>query len=138
MDEKSCGAIPFILQDGKLKFLLVRHNEKSGNHWSFPKGHVEKGETEEETAVREVKEETNLDVGLLDFRETINYKCKVDVCKKVVFFIGYVENPDVKLLHDELQDYKWLDYVSAEKQLTYDNSIELLKKANAYLIKIYS
>ena len=59
--EKSCGAIVFTLENGEIKYLLVE--EMSGCH-SFPKGHVENNETEEETALREIKEETNLEVDI--------------------------------------------------------------------------
>ena len=53
--EKACGCI--IIEDGKV--LLIKQHQ---GFWGFPKGHVEDGETEEETAAREVKEETNIDV----------------------------------------------------------------------------
>ena len=63
--EKSCGAI-IIHKTNKdnYKVLLVKNH--NGRYWSFPKGHVEKGETEEETAIREIKEETGLDVEIVD------------------------------------------------------------------------
>ena len=54
--EKSCGAIVINKNN---KILLVHHN---AGHWDFPKGHIENGETEEQTAIREVKEETNIDI----------------------------------------------------------------------------
>ncbi len=57
--EKSCGAIVYKYLDDELYILLVRHNV---GHWSFPKGHMENYESEEETSLREVKEETNLDI----------------------------------------------------------------------------
>lgn len=78
--EKSCGAIVYRKHHGNTEILLVRHL-KSG-HWSFPKGHMEAGETEEDTARREIKEETGLDV-LLDtgFRETVNYSPKKNTKK---------------------------------------------------------
>ena len=56
--EKSCGAI-IVSDSGRI---LLIHQRKG--HWSFPKGHVESGETEEMTALREVKEEVGLDVRL--------------------------------------------------------------------------
>ena len=59
MKEKSCGAIVYKIENNELKFLLVHQNN---GHYSFPKGHVEENETEIETAIREIKEETNLDV----------------------------------------------------------------------------
>ena len=58
--EKSCGGIVYRKFHGNTEILLIKHI-KSG-YWSFPKGHVENGETEEETAKREIKEETGIDV----------------------------------------------------------------------------
>ena len=52
--------------------ILLRH--RFGGHWSFPKGHVEQGENEQQTAMREVKEETGVSITLLDgFRESVEY-----------------------------------------------------------------
>ena len=66
--EKSCGAVVFRRYHGNTELLLIKHT--AGGHWSFPKGHVEKGETEEETAVREVYEETHIQIDLCPgFRE---------------------------------------------------------------------
>ena len=58
--EKSCGVVLFNSD----RFLLLQHNnEVSGadGHWDFPKGHVESGEEEIDTALRELKEETNIE-----------------------------------------------------------------------------
>ena len=58
--EKSCGAIVYRRYHGNIQILLIKHI--NSGHWSFPKGHVEFGETEPETAIREIMEETNIDV----------------------------------------------------------------------------
>lgn len=58
--EKSCGAIVYRKSHGNTEILLIKHI--NSGHWSFPKGHMETGETEVETAVREIKEETSIDV----------------------------------------------------------------------------
>ena len=60
--EKSCGAVVLRKNQGRLQVLLIKHI--NGGHWAFPKGHVEPGETEEQTALREIKEETGLSVTL--------------------------------------------------------------------------
>ena len=60
--EKSCGAIVFHRFKDGIKVLLVKN--RNGKYWSFPKGHVEKGESEHQTAAREIKEETGLEVRL--------------------------------------------------------------------------
>jgi 8-oxo-dGTP pyrophosphatase MutT (NUDIX family) len=54
--EQSFGAVVYRRRKGRVLFLLLKHN--SGNHWSLAKGHAEPGETEEQTARREILEET--------------------------------------------------------------------------------
>ncbi|MBR6598855.1 MAG: NUDIX domain-containing protein, partial [Oscillospiraceae bacterium] len=68
--EKSCGGVVYRKSHGNLEILLIKHI--NSGHWSFPKGHIEANETEQETALREIKEETGIDV-VLDpsFRETV-------------------------------------------------------------------
>ena len=79
--EKSCGMIIFKNEFDKLK-VLVEHQVEG--HWSLPKGHVEEGETEEETAIRETFEETGINSrGVGDFREVITYYVKDNILKAV-------------------------------------------------------
>ena len=69
-DEKSCGAIVFTHENGIRKYVIIRETGIYQGYCGFPKGHMEAGETEQDTAIREVKEETGLDVELLDgFRQ---------------------------------------------------------------------
>ena len=85
--EKSCGAVVFRKYHGNIELLLIKH--VVGGHWSFPKGHVEPGETEEQTALREIKEETGIDVELnTSFREVVSYSPKRDTTKDVIYFLG--------------------------------------------------
>ena len=80
--EKACGCV--IIKEGKV--LLIKDNH--GN-WGVPKGHVEKNETEIETAVRETKEETNIDVKIDESkRYVVEYKVGEDIFKTVVYFIA--------------------------------------------------
>ena len=82
--EKSCGAVVYRMEEGQL-FFLVEHMKMG--HISIPKGHVEGNETEEETARREIKEETNLDVRMdTAFRHEISYSPASGILKQVVFF----------------------------------------------------
>ena len=79
--EKSCGCI--IIE--KDKVLLIQQTK---GHWGFPKGHMEAGETEIETAIREVKEETNLDVEIDENkRYTMEYITDKGTYKQVVFLL---------------------------------------------------
>ena len=85
--EKSCGALVYRYEGDRLMLLLLRH--RHGGHWSFPKGHVEGEETEIETALREIREETGLSVSLREgFRHTVEYYPKPGVRKHVVYFLG--------------------------------------------------
>ena len=84
--EKSCGAVIFKIIDNQIYF-LVEHMKKG--HYALTKGHVENNETEVQTAIREIKEETNLDVIIdTNFREVITYSPYEGCIKDVVFFIA--------------------------------------------------
>ncbi len=134
--EKSCGVVLF----SKQKVLLLQYatGQKEGEwdlqgHWDFPKGHVDKGETEIETAIRELEEETGIkNIILLDnFRKTINYKIQKrdrKISKEVVFFIATTVETEINLSHEHV-DYGWFDFTSALKQLTYDNARSVLSEA---------
>ncbi len=60
--EKSCGAVLVRRAVSGWETLLIRH--ANGGHWAFPKGHVEPGETEAQTALREIREETAIAASL--------------------------------------------------------------------------
>ena len=95
MKEKSCGAIVYKKENDEFKFLLVHQN--NGNY-SFPKGHMEENETELETALREIKEETNLDVEIdTDFRHQVTYLVESrNVMKDTVYFLATPKTDDLK------------------------------------------
>lgn len=130
--EKSCGAIIYRKYHGNTEILLIK-SVKSG-HWSFPKGHVEEGETEEETANREIKEETGLDV-LLDtgFRETVTYSPKRNTKKTVVYFVGMATSHDLVPQKDEIAEIKWLEIGQAQNVLSYDNDRIIVNKAKGFI-----
>lgn len=127
--EKSCGAI-IIYKDnkGNCKVLLVKNH--NGRYWSFPKGHVEKGETEEQTAVREIKEETGLDVEIVDsFREVSDYCPFGRIKKRVVFFMAQTFDTNVFIQKEEIDSYIWVDLYDVHNKCTYDNDQRVIKKA---------
>lgn len=130
--EKSCGVIIFRKGKDKIEYLIIR--QKNDSHWGFPKGHMEDRETENETAKREVKEETGLTINILDnFRVTDKYFVKGNIMKEVVFFLGKAEDPKVTIQPEEISDYKWLDEVSAKELLTYESSKKIMFKADLYI-----
>jgi 8-oxo-dGTP pyrophosphatase MutT (NUDIX family) len=132
--EKSCGAIVYRKYHGNLEVLLIKHI--NSGHWSFPKGHVEKGETEIETAMREIKEETSIDV-LIDptFRETVSYSPRRDIHKEVVYFIARARNTDFIPQKGEVAQAKWVDINIVGNILTYDNDKNIINRARATIKK---
>ena len=106
--EKSCGAVIFRKNKNDVKLLLVKNH--NGRHWSFPKGHIEENETEEETAIREIKEETNLDVKIMDnFREVSSYCPFGKIRKEVVFFLARTISDNIKLQESEIDSFLWVE-----------------------------
>lgn len=133
MKEKSCGCIIFKYDEEKLLFLVIK---QTLGHFSFPKGHVEESESEKDTALREVKEETGFDISFVgDFREVITYSPKPRVLKDVVFFLGNVIDGVMTPQEDEVSLIEWLSYEDALKVVTYDDDKNVLKKAYEYIVK---
>lgn len=121
--EKSCGCI--IIKNRKV--LLVY--EKNRNFWGFPKGHMEEGENEIETALREVKEEVGLDVEIdVNKRYTLNYIIRDEIDKTTVLYIASPKNENIKMQESEIEDVKWCDFDEAINMLTYDNLKGIFKK----------
>ena len=132
--EKSCGAVVFTKHKEGLKFLLLHYG---AGHWDFPKGKQEKNEKEEQTALREIKEETGIEnVETLDgFRETVKYfykKGEETVYKEVTFFLVQSPTEEVMISFEHI-GYAWLSYEHAYKKLTFNNSKELLENADKFL-----
>jgi len=133
--EVSAGAVIFR-RDGEIKYLLLRY--ESG-HWDFPRGGIELGEKEEETIVREAKEETEITdlIFLPNFREKIFWFYKKDgrtIYKEAIFYLAETKTAEVKLSHEHI-DFKWLSYAEAMKQVTFPNGKKVLEKANEFLNK---
>ncbi len=132
--EKSCGAlvIRHDAQTGIDYILMIRH--RPGGYRSFPKGHVEPGETERETAIREVLEETSVRISLIpDFRHVVCYTPTPGVEKEVVYFLARSEQTDIRPRRGEIAQVEWLPLIGAERYLTHDNDKRVLKAALAKL-----
>lgn len=130
--EKSCGAVVYREKKGQVQVLLIRH--KNGGHWAFPKGHVEKKETEEETALREIREETGLKVKLdTGFRASVTYSPKPDVIKDVIYFAAEKTSGHVKAQEEEVTGTCWEEPSQAMEKVTYENDREILQAFVRYL-----
>lgn len=127
--EKSCGAL--VLRrgdDGQLYILMIRHKE--GGHRSFPKGHMERGETEYMTAVREVYEETAVQIRIhSNFRETVHYSPMPGVSKEVVYFLTETTQTEISPRQGEIAQVEWVPIEQAEASLTHENDKMVLRAA---------
>ena len=134
--EKSCGAVVFVKSGDSTKYLMLNY---AAGHWDFVKGNVEPNESEKETVVRELKEETSItDAEFIDgFKETIAYFYRrqgLTVHKEVVFFIIESHTEKVELSFEHV-GFIWLDYQHAMEKLTFKNARDVLQKAHDFLTK---
>ena len=129
---KSCGVIPFRRNGEEREYLILL---QTNNCWSFPKGHMEAGETEMETALREIREETGLRVFLREgFREAVEYSPKPNVKKQVIYFIGFTLNEST--LHpqeEEVSELQWMEIHAAYEAVTFRNDKNLIAKAMDFI-----
>lgn len=131
--EKSCGAV--IFRKGEAwNVLLIRHTK--GRHISFPKGHVEPGETESQTAEREIFEETGLRVRVdRRFRAENRYNIRPDTQKLVVIFAALTEQAEITPQPEEIAEAFWLPIEEAAARLTYERDRRIMRDAFAYIQK---
>lgn len=127
--EKSCGVVAYKTIDNVNHYLLIRaFNGDTG----FPKGHVEEGERETETAIRELKEETNVEVELVPgFRRKMEYviPSKKNVSKTVVYFLGKCTNDHIIPQRSEISEARFVAYEEALKIITFEDSRRILRDA---------
>ena len=131
--EKSAGLVLYRKEGEKKLYLLLMYNE---GHWDFVKGHVEEGESDEQTYKRELFEETRLsEIEVKEgFCEKIHYTYKrsgKEYEKDVFFYLAKTEEAKVILSLEHI-DYAWLEFEDALKRLTYNNAKEVLKKAEEF------
>jgi bis(5'-nucleosidyl)-tetraphosphatase len=127
---ESFGIVPFLKKEGVWKVLLILHRE--GNHWGFPKGKANPHETPLESATRELKEETGLNVVqiLRDHPMTEQYQFrrkKQFIIKTVQYFPAFVEG-DLILQEEEIRDAKWMTIPEALQQLSFREARHILQE----------
>jgi len=118
------------------EYLLLHY---SAGHWDFPKGNIEVGEKEKQTATREIQEETSItNVEFLDgFRMKIEYKYRHGrkrIHKEVVLYLARAHTRKVTLSHEHI-GFAWKKFDEAMQQLTYMNAKNLLSAAKEHLQK---
>ena len=129
--EKSCGAVIFREENGCREYLLLR---SILGHVSLCKGHVEGKETEHETAIREIREETALCVEFVEnFRHVITYSPKPDCIKDVVFFLARLVGGTLTCQPEEVAEAWFAPFEDAENAITHASDREVLRNAEAFL-----
>ncbi len=131
--EKSCGAIVYTNVNGERLYLV---EQMLGGHWGVPKGYVEENENEEDTALREIKEEVGLDV-IIDsgFRTLETYSPKDGFIKDVVYFVAYSKSMDTTMQAKEVRDIKWIKIKEATDLIEFQDMQEIMIMADTYLSK---
>jgi len=136
--ERSAGAVVFRRENGKILYLLLEYRHKS-EYCGFPRGGIEPGESEKEAALREIREETGLEVEFVEgFKEVMHWFYRRDgeiVSKKVVLFLAEAKSDKV-ILSEEHEGYEWLPFEEAIDKLKFENSRAVLRKAQDFLFKL--
>jgi len=129
--EKSCGAVVFTRIRNKIFYVIIKHLNA---HHGFPKGHMEPGENERATALREIYEETGLCVTLSEeFREEISYTLpgRTNTLKKAVYFLARFENQQINFDTNELESAELMTFDEAISVLEHNDLKHILQKAHA-------
>ena len=129
--EKSCGAVIYRGENPRREYLILTSTQ---GHTTLCKGHMEGAETERETAVREIMEETGLTVDFTDgFREVVTYSPKPGVVKDVVFFLARLSGGTLACQPEEVADARFLPFGEALEALTHPSDRATLQKAQTFL-----
>lgn len=133
--EKSCGGVVFTRRDDEILYVIIRHR---GGHCGFPKGHMESGETEQETALREIREEVGLIVDLVGgFRAEERYALpgKNGIMKQVVYFLAEFADQAPIPQPEEIARVYLLPFEEALRMLPFPEARRILTQADQFLRK---
>ena len=131
-DERAAGAV-VVRKTGSGDWECVLIRQHNGD-WGLPKGHVERGESDEQAAVREVKEETGLSVELDPvFRQAVRYTVANARTKEVVYFLGRPAPGELVGQAEEIAEIGWYSFEEAVKKVRYAAVREVLHAAQRFL-----
>jgi len=117
---KSCGVVPIRRTESGVEVLLLF--QRWSKSWSCPKGHMDAGETEEQTALRELHEETGLTGTLVPgARAAVEYRLTSTTRKQVVLFLGEVRG-NLHLQAREIEDHAWVKPEDLDQYLHPDSA----------------
>ena len=129
-DAVAAGGV--VVREGPSGFEVVLAGRESDRTWVFPKGTPDVGESVEETALREVREETGLEVEIVRPIGQIEYWFAVPgqrVHKVVQFFLMRATGGDVSLHDHEYDHVRWVPVSDARRLLSYDTYRDMLDRA---------
>ncbi len=137
--EKSCGAVVFrdeITADGGKQRFILMIKQSSSTGFSFPKGHVELGESEKETACREVYEETSVGIDITDsFRQPVYYSPRPGAKKEVVYFVAEAKTSQTRPQEGEISEVRWIAADKVDGMLAHSNDKRVYAMATEYMNK---
>ena len=131
--EKSCGAVVFTRINGEIRYVIIQSLE---GYYGFPKGHMEAGETEEQTALREIYEETGLSVHILDaFRCVDEHSIpgKPGVMKRIVYFAAEYADQQLRYQPEELLSIALMSFDEAMNAFQWESSRKILQEVADFL-----
>lgn len=134
--EKSCGAVVYTRAHGGINYVIVRSTE---GYYGFPKGHVEAGESERETALREIAEEVGLKPDIVDgFRVCDEHPlpAKPGVIKQIVYFLAEYEGQALRPQMEELSGASLMGFEEALGALQFESSRAILRQANDFISRL--
>ena len=122
------GGIVFRRDSGQRRFLLVTATANP-NHWIFPKGHIEEGETPVEAAVREVREEAGVETAPVAPVGTAEFFYKGQTIQVEYFLLRYSSSAS----GGEHRESRWCTLEDANNLLSFENTRNILNRAAAIL-----
>ncbi len=142
MTETAYGFIPFHKDEHGLKVFLIHQYGSGGDTlWTFPKGRGEEGETPIQTALREVKEETGLEIESYDESKTVRTSYVFNrgnerIEKTSTYFVGFVKDPQFVIQEAEVKEAGWFSLDDAQKQITFPDYKKLLDEALVHIMSL--
>ena len=130
---KSCGFIVYKRVNNQKFYLVIR---SLNGDFGFPKGHTEPGESEIETAIRELKEETGIEVKIIEgFRRQIEYELRniPNTIKQSVYFLGECTSDKIICQESEVSEARFFSYEDATKILTFEETKSILIDAEKFI-----
>jgi 8-oxo-dGTP pyrophosphatase MutT (NUDIX family) len=129
--ERSAGGV--VVRDGQTIVIVPTRRGAQGQRvLALPKGHVDPGETPEQTAAREVREETGVDAELVEKLGEVNYFYQRDgkrIFKRVAFFLFAYRGGSLDDHDDEVEEARWMALDEAASALSYDGEREMAARA---------